>query len=120
MMKCILRDGRSVSNWPTIRKLTMTFTRRQLLHAAAAAATVPGFSRSARSQTYPTRPVTMIVPFPAGGPTDVIGRIVADGMQASLGQPIIIENVGGAAGSVATGKVARSPSDGYTIGLGAG
>jgi Tripartite tricarboxylate transporter family receptor len=62
----------------------------------------------------------MIVPFPAGGPTDTIGRVVAEGMRTALGQPVIIDNVGGAAGSVATGKVARATPDGYTIGLGSG
>ena len=62
----------------------------------------------------------MIVPFPAGGPTDIIGRTVAEGMRASLGQPVIIDNVGGAAGSIAAGKVARAAPDGYTIGLGSG
>ena len=62
----------------------------------------------------------MIVPFPAGGPTDTIGRVVAEGMRASLGQPVVIDNVGGAAGSLATGKVARAVPDGHTIGLGSG
>ena len=62
----------------------------------------------------------MVVPFPAGGPTDTIGRVVAEGMRASLGQPVVIDNVGGAAGSLATGKVARAAPDGYTIGLGSG
>jgi tripartite-type tricarboxylate transporter receptor subunit TctC len=75
---------------------------------------------TAAAQSYPARPVTMIVPFPAGGPTDTIGRVVADGMRNSLGQPVVIDNVGGAAGSLATGKVARSAPDGYTIGLGSG
>ena len=60
------------------------------------------------------------MPFPAGGPTDTIGRVVAEGMRASLGQPVVIDNVGGAAGSLATGKVARAAPDGYTIGLGSG
>jgi tripartite-type tricarboxylate transporter receptor subunit TctC len=62
----------------------------------------------------------MVVPFPAGGPTDTIGRVVAEGMRASLGQPVVIDNVGGAAGSLATGKVARAVPDGHTIGLGSG
>jgi tripartite-type tricarboxylate transporter receptor subunit TctC len=67
---------------------------------------------------YPSRPVTMIVPFPAGGPTDAIGRVVAQGMQASLGRPVIVENIGGAAGSLGSEKVALATPDGYTIGLG--
>jgi tripartite-type tricarboxylate transporter receptor subunit TctC len=59
----------------------------------------------------------MIVPFPPGGPTDVVGRVVAEGMRASLGQPVIVENVGGASGSLGTGQVARATPDGYTVGL---
>ena len=77
-------------------------------------------SRIAGAQAYPARPITLVVPFPAGGPTDTIGRVVAEGMRASLGQPVVIDNVGGAAGSLATGKVARAAPDGYTIGLGSG
>ena len=60
----------------------------------------------------------MVVPFAAGGPTDTIGRVVAEGMRASLGQPIIIENVTGAAGSIGVGRVARAAADGYTISIG--
>ena len=85
-----------------------------------AAAPVAAVSRIARAQAYPARPITMVVPFPAGGPTDTIGRVVAEGMRASLGQPVVIDNVGGAAGSLATGKVARAVPDGHTIGLGSG
>ena len=74
----------------------------------------------AAAQTYPSRPITMIVPFPAGGPTDTIGRIVAEGMRASLGQTIVIDNIGGAAGSIAVGRAARAAPDGYTLSLGTG
>ena len=95
-------------------------TRRKFLQLATAAAAVAAVSRIARAQAYPARPITMVVPFPAGGPTDTIGRVVAEGMRASLGQPVVIDNVGGAAGSLATGKVARAAPDGYTIGLGSG
>jgi tripartite-type tricarboxylate transporter receptor subunit TctC len=90
------------------------------LQLATAAAAVEAVSRIARAQAYPARPITLVVPFPAGGPTDTIGRVVAEGMRASLGQPVVIDNVGGAAGSLATGKVARAAPDGYTIGLGSG
>ena len=72
----------------------------------------------ATAQTYPSRPINMIVPFPPGGLSDVVGRIVAEGMRASLGQSIIIENVGGATGSIGTGRVARAAPDGYTLALG--
>ena len=92
--------------------------RRNFLHLAAGAAALPAISRFARAQTYPSRPITMIVPFPPGGLADVIGRIAAEGMRASLGQSIIIENVGGANGSIGTGRVARTAPDGYTLVLG--
>src|SRR5262249_29953682 len=80
----------------------------------------PAFSRVAMAQTYPSRPITMIVPFPPGGSTDAIGRILAERMKGALGQPVIIENVGGASGSIGVGRVARARPDGYTIDLGLG
>lgn len=72
----------------------------------------------AMAQVYPSRPITLIVPFPAGGPADAIGRIVAEGMQASLGRPVVVENVGGASGSIGVGRAARALPDGYTLSLG--
>jgi len=96
----------------------MNLPRRRFLHLALGAATSPAVSRIARAQTYPARPITMIVPFAPGGPTDVIGRVVAEGMRASLGQPVVIENVTGAAGSIGVGRVARAAPDGYTISIG--
>jgi tripartite-type tricarboxylate transporter receptor subunit TctC len=72
-------------------------------------------SRIAWVQTYPSRPITMIVPFPAGGSVDAIGRIVGERVQAVLGQQIVIENVGGADGSIGVGRAARARPDGYTI-----
>ena len=96
----------------------MKLPRRRFLHLAAGAAALSLVPRLARAQAYPTRPITIIVPFAAGGPTDVIGRVVAEGMRASLGQPIIIENVTGAGGSIGVGRVARAAPDGYTIYLG--
>jgi tripartite-type tricarboxylate transporter receptor subunit TctC len=92
--------------------------RRQFLHLAAGAAALPAGSRVARAQAYPTRPITMVVPFPAGGPTDVIGRVLNERMRASLGQPVIVENVSGAAGNLGVGRVARASPDGYTIVVG--
>ena len=92
-------------------------TRRQCLPALVGAA-VLALSGSATAQVYPARPITMVVPFPAGGPTDVIARIVAERMRMSLGQPVIIENVSGAAGSIGVGRVARAPADGYTLSFG--
>jgi tripartite-type tricarboxylate transporter receptor subunit TctC len=73
---------------------------------------------NAAAQTYPSRPVTMVVPFPAGGSTDTIGRIVAEAMRAPLGQPVIIENVGGASGNIGSARVAHAAPDGYTLVLG--
>src|SRR6202043_633017 len=72
----------------------------------------------AHAQTFPTRTITLIVPFPPGGSTDVAGRIVADKMGAFLGQPVIVENLGGAGGSIAVGRLARANPDGYTIDIG--
>jgi tripartite-type tricarboxylate transporter receptor subunit TctC len=88
---------------------------RSLLLGAAllAAGTISCFS-----QSYPSRPITMVVPFPAGGPSDVLARVLSEGMRPSLGQPVIIENVGGAAGSIGVTRVQRAAPDGYTIVLG--
>ena len=96
----------------------MKLPRRKFLHLAAGAAVLPAVSRSAWAQTYPSRPITMIVPFAPGGLTDVIGRVMAEGMRTTLGQPVIVENVGGANGSIGTGRVARAASDGYTLVVG--
>jgi tripartite-type tricarboxylate transporter receptor subunit TctC len=93
----------------------MKVPRRKFLHLAASILALPAVSRVARAQTYPTRAITMIVPFPAGGATDVIARLVAKPMGEALGQSIIIENVGGADGSTGTGRAARARADGYTI-----
>jgi tripartite-type tricarboxylate transporter receptor subunit TctC len=93
----------------------MKLPRRKFLHLAASAAILPGVSRVAWAQTYPTRPVTMIIPFAAGGPGDTIARIMVEHMRGALGQPIIIENVTGASGTIAAGRVARAAGDGYTI-----
>lgn len=73
---------------------------------------------SAAAQSFPSRPVTMIVPYPPGGPTDTIGRILAERMRVSLGQPVIVENVGGAAGTLGTARAVRAAPDGHTINFG--
>jgi tripartite-type tricarboxylate transporter receptor subunit TctC len=73
---------------------------------------------SAHAQPYPNRPITLIVPFPPGGSTDTTARIMAERMRPILGQPFVIENVGGAGGSIGVGRVARAPADGYTIDIG--
>jgi tripartite-type tricarboxylate transporter receptor subunit TctC len=97
----------------------MKLPRRRFLHLAAGAVALPAVSRIARAQTYPTRPITMIVSYPPGGPVDAAARIFAERMRTSLGGTIIVENVSGADGSIGTGRVARSPPDGYTIDFGA-
>ena len=71
-----------------------------------------------RRKAYPSRQITMIVPFAAGGPADTVARIMAERMRASLGQPVIIENVAGAGGSIGVGRIARAAPDGYTFGMG--
>ena len=86
----------------------------RLMIAAALAASL-GAAGVASAQLYPSRSVTLVVSYPAGGPTDAIGRIMAEGLRASLRQTLIIENVAGAAGSIGTGRVARAAPDGYTL-----
>jgi tripartite-type tricarboxylate transporter receptor subunit TctC len=96
----------------------MKIPRRQFLHLAAGAAALPALSRSATGQTYPSRPITMIVPFPAGGTADVVARLVGEGMRRQLGQSIIIENVGGGDGNIGAGRAVRAKPDGYTLCVG--
>jgi tripartite-type tricarboxylate transporter receptor subunit TctC len=84
---------------------------------ALALALVAGIA-GAQAQTFPSRSLTLVVPFPPGGSTDAAARILAERMRVSLGQPIVIENVGGAGGSIGVGRVARSASDGYTFDIG--
>lgn len=84
----------------------------------AALAILLAFTANAWAQAYPTRPVTMVIPFAAGGPTDVLGRVVAQRMSEVLGQQVIIENVGGAGGMTGSNRVAQAAPDGYTMVLG--
>jgi tripartite-type tricarboxylate transporter receptor subunit TctC len=98
--------------------------RKPILIAAASAALLAadlaavGGIATAQAQSFPSRPITMIVPLAIGGSTDVIARIVAEGMRATLGQPVVVENVTGAGGTIGVGRVARAAPDGYTINLG--
>jgi tripartite-type tricarboxylate transporter receptor subunit TctC len=96
----------------------MKFPRRQFLELAGGAAAFPMVSRVAGAQAYPSRPITMVVGFAAGGPTDTGARILAERMKASLGQPVIVENVTGANGSIGVGRVVRAAPDGYTLSIG--
>src|SRR5271154_2695828 len=88
----------------------MIFARAFAVFAAFAL-----LSGAAAAQTYPDHPITMLVPFPPGGATDAIARIIQDAMAKSLGQPIVVENIGGAGGMIAAAKAARAEPDGYTI-----
>ena len=96
----------------------MKLPRRKFLHLTAGAAVLPAVSRIARAQAYPARPISVVVGYAAGGPTDTIARILTERMKSSLGQPIVVENVTGASGSIGTGRVARATPDGYTLSIG--
>jgi len=89
--------------------------RRKVLHLAAGAAALPAVSRVARAQTYPTRPVRIVVGFAAGGSTDIGARVIGQWLQERLGQPFVIENRPGAGTNIATETVVRAPPDGYTL-----
>jgi tripartite-type tricarboxylate transporter receptor subunit TctC len=93
----------------------MKLPRRQFLHLAAGAAALPVVSRDARAQGYPTRPVRIIVPFPAGQATDSIARLVGQSLSERLGQAFVIEDRTGAGGNIGTEAVVRAPPDGYTL-----
>jgi tripartite-type tricarboxylate transporter receptor subunit TctC len=96
----------------------MMVPRRQFLHLAAGAAALPAFSRVAWPQAYPTRPITMIVPFAPGGGTDVAARIVGERMSRTLGQQIVVQNIIGAGGTIGSTRAMRADPDGYTIEMG--
>src|SRR5262249_29436536 len=99
-----------------IERRTMT-TKRGFLLALAASASISAIF-PAFADVYPARPITIVVPFPAGGPMDTVGRILAEPMRSSLGKPLTIENVTGAGGTIGVGRVARALPDGYTIAMG--
>src|SRR6516162_4190114 len=92
--------------------------RRFLHHLAAGAVALPAAWSIANAQVYPSRPITIVVGLAPGGATDTIGRMMAERMKSSLGQPVIVENVTGAGGTIAVGRVARAATDGYTLSLG--
>jgi len=88
--------------------------RKLVIVLIAALATVA----SSHAEVYPSRPIAIIVPFPAGGATDTLARILAEPLRSSLGQPVVIENVAGAAGSIGIARAVRAPADGYTLNIG--
>ena len=91
---------------------------RMIAAAIAAMGIAVGLAASAQAQSFPARPVSVIVTYPPGGPVDTVTRIVAEHMRSTLGQPFVIENVGGAGGSLGVGRLARAAANGYTIGVG--
>jgi tripartite-type tricarboxylate transporter receptor subunit TctC len=93
----------------------MKLPRRNFLHLAAVAAALPMVSRVAKAQTYPTRPITIIVPYGPGGGTDLAARVLSGPLAARLGQNVIVENVSGGSALIGTGRVARAAPDGYTL-----
>ena len=93
----------------------MKLPRRRFLHLAAGAAALPAVSRFARAQSYPSRPVRIVVGFPPGGPADILARLIGQSLSERLGQPFIVENRPGASGNIGTEAVIRAPSDGHTL-----
>jgi tripartite-type tricarboxylate transporter receptor subunit TctC len=93
----------------------MKLPRRNFLHLAAGAAALSAVSRVARAQSYPSRPVRVVVPFPAGGPADILARLMGQWLSERLGQPFVIDNRPGATGNIGTEAVVKSPPDGHTL-----
>ena len=96
----------------------LTAAKRKLSLSVVVALITLAACAGAPAQTYPSRPITMIVPFPAGGATDTLGRFLAERLHDDLGQPVVIENVAGAAGTIGVARAVRSPADGYTLSIG--
>src|SRR5580700_6751809 len=101
-----------------MRGVNMKFQRRNFLKGAAGVAALPALSRFALADTYPSRPITVVCPFAAGGATDVLARVLADPISKALGQTIIVEDVTGAAGAIGVAKAVRATPDGYTLSVG--
>src|SRR5712691_11048068 len=93
----------------------MKLPRRNFLHLAAGAAVLPAVSRLAWAQSYPTRPVRIIVGFPAGGPTDIVARVMAQWLSERLGHQFVVEHRAGAASNIGTEAALSAPPDGYTL-----
>jgi len=93
----------------------MRLPRRRFLRLAAMAAAAPAVARGAQAQTFPARPLRLVVGFPAGGPNDILGRLIAQWLAPRLGQPVEVENQPGSSGNIATAAVVRAPADGHTL-----
>src|SRR5262245_9504285 len=110
--------GGAAATWPVVaqaQRVEMKLPRRKFLHLAAGAAALPAVSRFAWAQAYPTRPVRIVVGFPAGGTTDVIARLMGQWLSERLGQQFVIENRPGAASNIAAEAVVKAAPDGYTL-----
>src|SRR5579863_1127525 len=92
--------------------------RARFIGALVALTALPLSTIATLADDFPSRPITMLIGFPPGGPTDTLGRILADAMGRTLGQTVVVETVSGASGTIATGRVVHAPPDGYTIGIG--
>src|ERR1700684_3267671 len=93
----------------------MKLPRRTFLHLAAGAVALPALPRPTRAQTYPARPVRIVVGFAAGGAPDILARLMGQWLSQRLGQPFVVENRTGAGGNIATEAVVQAPADGYTL-----
>src|SRR5262245_45150890 len=113
----ISRENKSGSRLAFQGSNMMKLPRRQFLHLAAGAAALPVLSCIAWAQSYPTRPVRLIVGFPAGGTADIVARLIAQWLSERLGQQFIVENRSGANSNIAVEAVVRAPADGYTLGI---
>jgi len=96
----------------------MDLCRRRFIQVVTSAVALPAVSSVVRAEGFPTRPITMIVPFGAAGPIDILARFIVERMRVSLGQPIVIDNITGASGSIGVGRAARAAPDGYTLVIG--
>src|SRR5205823_11319975 len=105
--RALIREGTHMTS--------LKLPRRTFLHLAAGAAALPAVSRIAQAQSYPTRPVRLIVGFPAGGPADIVARLFAQWLSERLGQQFVIENRAGGGGNIAAESVVRAAPDGYTL-----
>jgi tripartite-type tricarboxylate transporter receptor subunit TctC len=107
-------QGEAAASGPMGRMIVM-LRRRHFLHLAAGMAALPAISRVARAQTYPTRPVRIVVPFAPGGPNDILARLMGQWLSERLGQTFVVDNRPGAGGNIGTESVVQAPPDGYTL-----